>query len=222
MRPNEKDPTQIAPTKDTDKRRSVVVEALTKILKRDFASVVDSSVLMQEAVRVIESGKWPTVLLEALFQVLEELSTEFSFDFHHFGFLQPDRETWDQSTDHYDGEVEENTLVDPRGHSHFRKYVRVPTEGHDVFLEYALFGEDGDGRYSVHFDLVHERAEELLVRIEERLTEVVATIDGAEVFKTSFGGGNAPVGRVGARFSSDPTIDVGVMLRTAFSDPKDW
>lgn len=222
MRLHENDPTLKTPFKDTDTRRPIVVEALTRILNRDFASVVDSSILMQEAVGVIESGKWPTILLEALFQVLEELSAEFFFDFHHFGFLQPDRKTWDQSTAHYDGEVEENTLVDPRGHSHFRKYVRVPTEGHDVFLEYALFGEDGDGRYSVHFDLVHERAEELLDRIKTRLTEVVATIDGAEVFVTSFGGGTAPVGRVGARFISDRTIDVGVMLRTVFSDPKDW
>jgi hypothetical protein len=44
----------------------------------------------------------------------------------------------------------------------------------------------------------------------------------ADVLYVNFGGGNAPVGKVGLRPKDNPMIDVGVMFRTHWSDPVTW
>lgn len=198
-----------------------VVASLDKVLKIDFQSIAEGDQMMTEALNKIESI-WPRELLEALFSVLEELAQEYDFDFHHFGFLHPSRAAFDEATTGYTGDLVENKLVDPAGHEHYRKYIRVKTGDKDVFLEHALMGKNGDGRLSVHFDLVHEDAEKMLEIVREKLSVVAESIPGSTVFDSYFGGGNAPVGRIGIRFDNNETIDVGVMFRTHYSNPVDW
>lgn len=200
-----------------------VAGSLNRILKIDFQSIVDKNQIVQEALSTIESGIWPKELLDTLLKVLEGLAEEYDFGFHHFGFLQPDRETWDKATASYRDEVLRRDLHDVRnGYDHLRKYVRIKREGaQDIFLEYALLGEGGDGRLSVHFDLVHERAAELLDKVEEKLKAEANSLN-ATVFRTDFGGENAPTGRIGIRFDDKKTVDVGVMFRPYYSDPDVW
>jgi len=201
--------------------RSVVTDSLSKILEIDFERIVKENPMVKEAVALIEGGTWPMEFLEAIFSVLEELANEYDFGFHHFGFLQPDAATFDTSTANFDGEIIPSVFHDHRGEEHYRKYIRFKNVGPDIFLEFAKAGKKGDGRTGVHFDLVHEKAGEILKLIKEKL-DVIAEKLGATVFEVYFGGGDGPIGKVGIKFDKKPNSDVGIMFRNHYSDPKDW
>jgi hypothetical protein len=111
-----------------------------------------------------ETGPWPVAYFDALLSAVDELPGIEEVGFHHIGYLLPNREVFDAATANVSAPVIEDTLLDPAGHIHHRKYLRVPniqSQGNDTFLEFALL-EEGDGRYAIHFDFIHPRAEELV------------------------------------------------------------
>ncbi len=168
----------------------------------------------------VENGIWPSEYFNALLAPVAEWALQHPTQYHHVGFTYPNQSAFEAAIGENAENVISNNLVTPSV-THQRRYLRLPGEtGQDTFVEYHMVGENGNGVEGIHFDFITGDPEGML-------NHIVSTIDtealnGAKVVTQSFGGGNAPVGKVGLQLPDNPKIEVGVMARTHYSDPVTW
>ncbi len=164
----------------------------------------------------LESAVWPPEYFDALLKPLIVWAENHEIQFHHVGFTYPTMDAFSQATS--DPDLIANDLTTPTA-VHHRRYKRISAEGKpDIFIEYHIVG-DGNGVQGVHFDFVADDPTAMLASISECLKPDAL---GAKVVTQSFGGGNAPVAKVGLQPLDNPKIEVGIMGRTHFSDPANW
>ena len=166
----------------------------------------------------IERGVWPPQFFKALLVPVAQWAEQHPTRYHHTGFTFPTRAAFVAATTGL--ELISNDLITPKA-VHHRRYLRVPSgNGQDTYIEYHMVGDEGNGVQGVHFDFITDKPEGMLEFVASSLD--TDALGGARIVTQSFGGGNAPVGKVGLQPFENPTLEVGVMSRTHWSDPSDW
>jgi hypothetical protein len=166
-----------------------------------------------------DTGIWPARYFGALLEPLVQWAGKHPTDYHHTGFTYPDRAAFERAIASSPGPLIVNQLVTPSV-THQRRYLRQPGGGSsDTFLEHHLVGEEGNGVQGVHFDFITDDPGAMLDYVRSTLDPEAL---GAQIVTQSFGGGDAPVGKIGLQPIGDPSMEVGLMGRTHWSDPVHW
>jgi hypothetical protein len=170
--------------------------------------------------QAIEKGIWPEAYFQALMSSVEQWAQIHPTSYHHTGYTYPDQAAFDAAVASAPGIVIANDMKTPTA-THHRRYLRQPAvDGSmDTFIEYHRVGDDGNGVQGVHFDFVTDDPQAMLEYVRASLG---ALPDDVRVVTQPFGGGTAPVGKIELLPIYDPTIAVGVMARTYWSDPANW
>lgn len=178
------------------------------------------------ATDAIRGGGWPGEYFGMLLVPVAAWSDDHPTRYHHTGYTYPNREAFDTATKAAGGsELIASDLSTPQA-LHHRRYSRAPSRegGPDSFREHHLVGSEGDGLTGIHFDFITDDPTSMLKLVMEELgvDESADKPSGIRVVTRSFGGGDAPVGKIGLQPVDDPALEVGVMARTHWSDPADW
>jgi hypothetical protein len=185
----------------------------------DPVTIVD---VIPGARAAMESGQWPQEYFAALLGPMAVWSADNATRFHHVGYTFPDRDSFEAATAAAGPNLIASDLVTPTA-VHHRRYVEVPGTdgGPSSFREYHVVGDEGNGVTGVHFDFTTEGVEWFLSELQVDL-ETPGGIPGARLVTQTFGGGNAPVGKVGLQPVDNSSLEVGIMTRTHWSHPAEW
>ena len=180
--------------------------------------------LPQQGCPPLDMGSWDPEVARALVQPVLLFAKDQppgSVRYHHTGFTYPDRRSFDAATTNPD--LIANQLVTPVA-VHHRRYLPVPAQdgGLPSYVEHHIVGAEGDGVRGFHFDFATPDPEGLLALVEDTIGRDDALRGSLRVVKKAFGGGNAPVAKVGIQPVGDPTSEISVMTRTHWSDPTNW
>lgn len=169
----------------------------------------------------IETGTWPAEYFRALLTPVAEWADRHPTGYHHTGYTYPNREAFEAAISGTSEELVANNLHTPTV-SHQRRYAcRFAADGGpNTFIEYHMVGEEGNGVHGIHFDFITEDAEGMLAFIQAAVEN--SSVPGTKIVTQPFGGGNAPIGKVELQPLDNPKLSVGVMIRTHWSNPKDW
>jgi hypothetical protein len=167
-----------------------------------------------------ETARWDERHFDALLGAVVEWAANHPTTLHHTGYTYPDRPSFDEAVSKA-GEVTANDL-EVNGTTHVRRYERISggDGGQDTFVEHHIVGETGNGTSGVHFDFITDDPEGMLAFVQGSVGN--ADLEDTTVVTKGFGGGTAPVGKVGLQPADNPGMEVGIMARTHWSDPDTW